>query len=86
MFPVMVFPWPLTLGSYEVKGGCGSHVLRKYDRQGVSMVISAFPSGPSLFSVYLCCPRFLEQAQGSVPQGPVAAVPGTGTGLWRVGG
>lgn len=51
------------------------------------MVTSAFPSGPSLFFVYLHGrPRFLEQAQGSVPQGPVTAIPGTGAGLWRVGG
>lgn len=46
MFPVMVFPWPLTLGSYEVKGGCGSHVLRKYDRQGSVWSSQLFPVGP----------------------------------------
>lgn len=91
MFPALVVPRLLTLGSHEVKGGHGSHFLRG-DKRQVAMASSAFPHGalcplPSPHAVWYlhCHPLIWEQAQGTASQDPIAAIPGARAGLWREG-
>lgn len=43
MFPVMPVPLPLTLGSCEIKGVHGGHVLRRDERR-VTLAMSAMAS------------------------------------------
>lgn len=87
MFPVMTVLWPLTLCSHDVKGGYVSRVLGRDDRQPSQLL----PVGPlcppttATASYLCCCPLIPEQAQGAVPQGPTAAIPGTRAGLWSKG-
>ena len=54
MFPAMLVPWPLTLGSSEVKGGQRGHILRRDG--GVTMAMSACPRGPALCLLHFPLP------------------------------
>lgn len=83
IFPATPVPQPLTLGSCEIKGVHGGHVLRR-EARGVTMAMSTLLHGPlcllpHLYSTaqYFCCSLLIpEEAQGTAPQGPTAAIPG----------
>lgn len=70
MFPAMLVPWPLALGSSEVKGGHRGHILRRHERGHRGHVRSSLWACPlsSMFSTaqYLCCcPLVPEEAEGA---------------------